>query len=152
MRNLKSIALTAALVLTGAAFAVDSAATTYNTATASTTASGEFGDTVAFTIPDATFSIDAAQLKPGKTYTITIPVTNSTSNRTMNIGSTFTPGGSLAASLYTLNPTTASLTDLAAGTDGDIVYTLEVSASASATDFAGHDLSFTFNLTATGTN
>lgn len=152
MRNLKSIALTAALVLTGAAFAVTSTPSDYNTATASTTATGGFGETVAFNIPSATFTIDAALLKPGTTYTITIPVTNSTSNRTMNISSGFTSTSTLLSSLYSLTATTGSLANLAAAAKGDIVYSLVVSTSATPTDFAGKALSFTFDLDAIGAN
>lgn len=150
MRNVKNIALITVLSLGTIAFAEPSTPVDYNSATLTATANGATGEAVAFTIPSSTISIDPSLLKTGTEYTISIPVTNSTSNRIINVTASLTPGGTLLESQYTLTPVMESLTGLGLNGSGNIVYKFTITDTTTAV--AGKTLSFTIKLDAVATN
>lgn len=77
MRSLTAVALLAALSF-GPAFAAASTPVDYDTATVlgETADVGTFGQALSFNV--AAGSVDLDVMKPGETYTVTIPVTNTT--------------------------------------------------------------------------
>ncbi|AFD26981.1 hypothetical protein [Deinococcus gobiensis] len=81
MRNIKNIALLLTFALSTAATAITSTSTGYGSATASVTASGTYASNVSFTLPAASLEIPSAQVRPGATFKITIPVTNTTDRK-----------------------------------------------------------------------
>ncbi len=120
MRNLKIAALVSSLLL-GTAFAATSTPTDFDTATVSGESAtvGTFGEAVNFTV--STSSIDLTVMKPGETYTITIPVTNTT-DRAINLtlkNVLASAGDSSVASI--VSSTQATPLQLAAGASGELI-------------------------------
>jgi hypothetical protein len=150
MRKLKTMALLAVLALPGSAFAaVDSAPAGYDDATLAVTATGSTAQNVSFSVSSTAVTITPDFMRPSSTYTVTVPVTNTT-NRKITVSATATPSGT-GASLITVTGG-APLTDLAPGATGNLTYTVITSASASATDFAGKSVTITFDISATSTS
>ncbi|GAA4001638.1 hypothetical protein GCM10022631_10230 [Deinococcus rubellus] len=150
MRNFKNIALIAVLALTGSAFAVTSSTPTdYDNATLAVTATGATAQNVSFTVPSTSLTITTGYMRPSATYTVTVPVTNTT-DRKITVSAVATPTGT-GASLVTVTGG-VTLTDLAPGADGVLTYTVNTSASASAADFAGKSVTITFDISATSSS
>ncbi|GGR36012.1 hypothetical protein [Deinococcus ruber] len=148
MRTLKNIVLLSVLALSGSVFAATSTAVDYDHATLAVTASGTTAQNVSFTVPATAVTITSGYMRPSASYTISVPVSNTTDRKiTVSAAPTVTGSG---ASLVTVSGGTA-LTDLAAGSDGSLTYTVTTSASASAADFAGKTVTITFDITATST-
>ncbi len=123
MRNFKSIALIAALALSNAAYAADSTNTDFSNAESTTTASGTYATAVSFTLPNASLSIPSQQIRPGASFTITLPVTNTT-DRAVNISA----GNVTKPDNTTVVNTTTSFSNVAAGATVNMVYTISFSA------------------------
>ena len=78
MRHFKTVALISALIV-GSAFAIKpSEPTGYGTAESSVTATGTYASAVSFTLPNGLLTIPKKQVRPGASFTVTIPVTNTT--------------------------------------------------------------------------
>lgn len=115
MRHFKTVALFSALVA-GSAFAVDSIPAGFGSATSSVTATGTYASAVSFTLPSATLAIPTKQVRPGATFTVTIPVTNTTGRSI-----TITPGlvTGLGDNITVTNPAPKVIL---ANTAGNLVY------------------------------
>lgn len=145
MRHFKTVALFAALVA-GSAFAVESSTPTgYGTATASVTATGTYASAVSFTLPNATLTIPTKQVRPGATFTVTIPVTNTT-DRSITI----TPGDVTAPGNVTVTNTSGPVAILA-GDAGNLVYTVTFADDAASYATLTGDVSLVFPMTGADT-
>ncbi|MFN4253263.1 hypothetical protein [Deinococcus sp.] len=78
MRIFNMAALLTTILALSTANAAGSTSTGFGSATSTMTASGTYASAVSFTIPDTTLTIPKAQVRPGATFTVTIPVTNTT--------------------------------------------------------------------------
>ncbi len=146
MRHFKQLALVTALSLSSAAFATaTSTPLTYDTATLAVTATGSTAQAVNFTVPSTSVSISDGYLRPGMTYTITVPVTNST-DRAIDITSDFDVAGT-GAGLVTVTPIMGSITGLVAQSNGTLTYTVRMTDAQDAAAFAGKGVTVTFTLT-----
>ncbi|ULH17468.1 hypothetical protein MF271_20645 (plasmid) [Deinococcus sp. KNUC1210] len=149
MRTLKNIVLLSVLALSGSVFAASSTAVDYDNATLAITATGTTAQNVSFTVPSTALTISSAYMRPSASYTVAVPVTNTT-DRKITVSAAPTVSGS-GTSLVTVSGGT-DLTDLAAGATGTFTYTVTTSASASAEDFAGKSVIITFDISATSTS
>lgn len=147
MRDFKSVALAALLALTTPALAATSEQTDYNSASMSLTANGTFAGVVSFTVPGTTVTLDSQQVRPGNSFTVTIPVTN-TADREITVRATAgTPSGA-GANHLTVTPTNAEET-VAVGGTAELTFTFTFDGSTD-TAQAGQDVKVTFEVTATG--
>ena len=145
MRNIKTAALLSILALSTAASAVDSTSTGYGSAESSVTASGTYASNVSFSVPSATLAIPSAQVRPGATFKISIPVTNKTDRAV-----TFTAG--VVGKPNNAEVTSPSAITVAANTTGTLVYTITFNAdTAASAALAGSSANFTFPITAADT-
>lgn len=149
MRHFTRLALLAALSLTGVSLATGSTSTDYNNATMSLTASGTAGTAVSFTVPSASISIPKEQVRPGASFRVTIPVTNTT-DREITVSVMAVKSGDLSGKL-TVTPVEDTAT-IAAGARGTLVYTFSFAEAVSGDqDIAGQSFAVTFDLSAVGT-
>lgn len=123
MRTLKIAALVSSLLLS-TAVAATSESTDFDTAIVNGESAtvGTFGEAVNFTV--STGNIDLDIMKPGETYTITIPVTNTT-DRAINLtlkNVLASSGNSSVASM--VSSTQVTPLQLAAGQSGDLTITV----------------------------
>ena len=149
MRNLKNIALIAVLALTGTVSAASSTSSDYDNATLAVAATGVTAQNVSFTVPSTSVLISSTFMRPAATYTVTVPVTNTT-DRLITVSAVPTVSGSGTALVTVTGGTT--LTDLAPGAEGVLTYTVTTSASASVSDFSGKSVTITFAISATSTS
>jgi len=140
MRNLKTSLLIAALALSNAAFAVGSTSTGFGTATSSASASGTYASIVSFTIPTASLTIPSNQVRPGASFTVTIPVTNTT-DRTITVTPSAVTGG---ASNVTVSTPLAH--DIATGASFSFVYTVTFAADSAAGSALTGNVNLSFPL------
>lgn len=147
MRHLKSVALSALLALTAPALAESSTQTDYNNASMSLTASGTFAEAVSFTIPSTTVTLDSQQVRPGNSFTVTIPVTNTT-DREIRVKAVVSGQTGAGADHLTVTPGNDEQT-IAPGTEAELTFTFTFDGSTDAAQ-AGKGVSVTFNVTATG--
>lgn len=149
MRHSHKLALFTALLLTGTSFAATSTPTDYNTATMDLSASGQAGTAVSFTVPSTTVSIPSSQVRPGNSFTVTIPVSNPT-DREIVVTVTDTKSGDLSGKL-TVTAVNDSVT-IAPGGTGNLVYTFAFDAAAPGDQtIAGQAFSVAFAMSAVGT-
>lgn len=143
MRNLKSLILMTAFALSTAGYAATSTSDGFGNAEATAEASGTYATAVSFTLPSANLSIPSQQIRPGATFTITIPVTNTTDRKVdISAGTVGKPANA------TVVNTTTSFPDVAAGATVPMVYTITFDTdSGDYTSFAG-DADFSFQILA----
>lgn len=150
MRKFKSFALIAALAMSTAAFA-GPATGDYDTKTASDTlTAGHTVEAVAFTITSSGFTIETASLVPDTTYTVSIPVTNSTSNReiTMSLSTlTITSGADVLATHGVVVSTDNQ--PVQGGQGHVIMFTFKTKPAGSIA--AGQTVAFAYTITGVGT-
>ena len=145
MRNIKTAALLSILALSTAASAVDSTSTGYGSAESSVAATGTYASNVSFSLPSASLTIPAAQVRPGATFQISIPVTNKTDRAVTFTAGTVTKPGNVVVTPP--NPLT-----VASGATGALTYTIEFNAdTAASAALAGTSANFTFPITAADT-
>ena len=150
MRQFKSFAVAAALILGSTSLAATSVSTSYDQATLQLTATGQAQEAVNFTVPSASITIPGAQVFPGNSFTVTIPVTN-TSDRKIKVSVSGVTGGDLAGKL-TITPN-VDLVELIAGSDDNLVYTFTLADSVDGDQsIEGKAFTVTFNLTGTSVN
>lgn len=144
MRTLKTFALLTALTCS-AAFAVDSMPTGYGSANTTVTASGTYASAVSFTVPSASLNIPTPQVRPGASFTVTVPVTNTTDRSiTVSAGTIGKPGNA------TVVPTVGTAS-IASGATGNLMYTITFDTdSAQAATLTG-TADFSFQVLATDT-
>ncbi|GMA16533.1 hypothetical protein E5F05_13750 [Deinococcus metallilatus] len=148
MHHFKALALVAAL-LTGGALAADSTSTDHNNATMTLTASGTASDAVKFTIAQTTLTIPAAQVRPGASFTVSVPVSNPTSRNIKVSGAAGTPSGGAFSSKLTIAPVNASNVAIAGGSSGTLSYTFTFAAAQAGDPVYTGNVSVTFTITAT---
>lgn len=149
MRHFTKLALLTALSLTCASLATGSTSTDYNNATMSLTASGTAGTAVGFTVPSASISIPGSQVRPGASFKVTIPVTNTT-DREITVSVMAVKSGDLSGKL-TVTPVKNTAT-IAAGAAGTLVYSFSFAEAVPGDqDIAGQSFAVTFDLSAVGT-
>ncbi len=122
MRNFKTLALITALTLSAAIAQSTSTSDGFGNAEATATASGAYASAVSFTLPTASLSIPSQQIRPGATFTITVPVTNTT-DRAVNISA----GDVVAPANADVEKTTASFNGVAPGATVKLIYTITFS-------------------------
>lgn len=149
MRNFKNIALIAALALGSSAFAVGSTPLDYDHATAVVVASGTTAQSVSFSVPQTTVAISSGYMRPGATYTVEVPVTNTT-DRKISISADSVLSGDGAA-LVTLSGG-AAVDDVMPGETATLSYTVILSSAADAAAFAGKSVTLTFTINAASTS
>ena len=143
MRILKMATLTCILALS-TAHAATSTSTGYGAATSAVAASGTYASAVSFTIPDTTLTIPGAQVRPGATFTVTIPVTNTT-DRAISIEAGSITNGNTGLTVIA----GANCDTVAQGTVCNLEYTLTfANDSAGAATLGGTDVSVTFAINA----
>lgn len=152
MRNIKTLSLLTLLTLGTLAGAVTSTSNNYDSATVSGQATqvGSFGQAVSFDVSTGTVALNAGTmgetLKPGETYTVTIPVTNTTDRAiTLSLANVAVTEGSasVAATTFseaitlpagasgelTISVTLASASDVVASTSVSVSYSVNGAAS-----------------------
>ncbi|GAA5512166.1 hypothetical protein Dcar01_00880 [Deinococcus carri] len=150
MRSLKTLALMTALMVSGGAYAADSTSTDHNNATMTLTTSGTASDAVKFSIAQTTLTIPAAQVRPGASFTVSVPVSNPTGRNIKVTGVAGTPTGAAFASKLTITGTNATNVAVGAGNNATLTYTFTF-ANAAAGDpiYSGNvSVSFTINAVA----
>lgn len=150
MRQFKSFAVAAALILGSTSLAATSVSTSYDQATLQLAATGTAQEAVSFTVPRASITIPGAQVFPGNSFTVTIPVTN-TSDRKVKVSVSGVTGGDLAGKL-TITPTVDSVELIASSAD-NLVYTFTLADSVTGDEaIAGKAFTVTFDLVGTSVN
>ncbi|WP_051517321.1 hypothetical protein [Deinococcus phoenicis] len=149
MRYFKTLALVTALMVGGGAFADDSTNTDHNNASMELTTSGTPLDAVKFTIAQTTLTIPAAQVRPGATFTVTVPVSNPTTNRKINVSGVESKKTGDLASKLTVTPVAASNVPITAGGKGDLTFTFKFADAVPGEAVYTGDVSVTFTVTAT---
>ncbi|WP_159065915.1 hypothetical protein [Deinococcus ficus] len=127
MRNIKTLSLMTLLTLGTLAGAVTSSSNDYDSATVTnqTTALGSFGRTLTFDVSTGEVTLDSAavngSLRPGETYVVTIPVTNTTDRAiTLSLAAvSVTEGSGSVASTVTGEAVT-----LQAGASGELTISI----------------------------
>ncbi|MBZ9750315.1 hypothetical protein GO986_15285 [Deinococcus sp. HMF7620] len=145
MRKFSVLALTTLLLLPSA-LAETSTGDTYDRASMTVTASGAYGEAVNFEVPDTALNLDASALRPGATYTISVPVTNTT-DRPIVVTGTSAVTGSYQGNVI-VTAVTGSLT-LAPGGTGELQYTIGLPSDAAISATAGKTVTVTFSLEGT---
>ncbi|MFC5847261.1 Hsp20/alpha crystallin family protein [Deinococcus petrolearius] len=153
MRQVKFFAIAAALLLgsTSLAATATSSSTSYDQATMQLEATGAAQEAVNFTVPNASITIPGSQVFPGNSFTVTIPVSN-TSDRDIRV-TVSDPGvtGDLAGKL-TVTPVKTSA-DIVAGGSGSLSYTFTLADSVKGDQtIEGKAFTVTFSLTGTAIN
>lgn len=144
MRTFNIAVLLTTLLALSTANAAGSTSTGFGAATSTMTATGTYASAVSFTIPDATLIIPAAQVRPGATFKVIIPVTNTTDRAISIEAGTVTNGNTGLTVLAGANCDTVT-----AGAVCNLEYTLTFAAdSAGAAAFGGTDVSVTFAINA----
>jgi hypothetical protein len=149
MRNFKNVLLTAVLALSTGALAVSSNPVDYDHATLAVLATGSTAQNVSFSVPSTALTISTGFMRPATTYTVTVPVTNTT-DRIITVSATSATSGT-GASLVSVTPS-GSPVDLAPGASGTLTFSVMTSTSLSATDFAGKSVTLTFDISAVSTS
>lgn len=145
MRNIKTAALLSILALSTAASAVDSTSTGYGSAQSSVTASGTYASNVSFSLPSATLTIPSAQVRPGATFRISIPVTNNTDRAVTFTAGTVTKPGNVEVTPPSPLPVASGATDM-------LTYIITFNAdTANFATLSKTSISFTFPITAADT-
>lgn len=150
MRQTRIFAIVTVLLLGSTSLAVTSTSTNYDQATMQLTATGAAQEAVNFTVPSASITIPGAQVFPGNSFTVTIPVTN-TSDRKIKVSVIGVTGGDLAGKL-TITPDISSA-ELEANSGDKLVYTFTLAKSvAGDQSIEGKAFTVTFDLTGTSVN
>lgn len=148
MFNAKKSALVIAALLSFAApaFAVDSTQTNYDNASMSLSAAGTYAQAVSFSVPSPTVTLSAEQIRPGNSFTLSIPVTNTT-DRDINVSAVAqAPSGTGAAHLKVSGVSTTAT--IKPGEDATLTFTLTFDNSTDAAQ-AGQTVSVVFDVSAT---
>ncbi|GAA5534102.1 hypothetical protein [Deinococcus aluminii] len=110
-----------------------------------TTTEAAFGEAVNFTMLASSVELSAEFLKPGGSYTVSIPVTNDTDRPiTVNLLE-IRKSGTYDGSLVTVTPTTSSV-PLAAGGSITIEFTVKLPEDATIAKTASKTLTLTFDF------
>lgn len=149
MRNI-AFALLTAFALAGAAQAADSTPVDYDHATLTVMASGAYGEAVNFTVPSTTVQLGSGLLRPGATYTVSIPVTNTT-DRPITVSVTNAVVGGTGAGLVTLTGGTTSAV-VAPNAVGTLTYTVSLDPTLSPAATSSKTVSIEFNLEGAAVN
>lgn len=148
MFTAKKLALgfAALLTLSAPALAEGSTQTDYDNAALELTVNGTHAQAVKFSVPSTKISLSAEQIRPGNSFTVSIPVTNTT-DRDIDVSVTNgAPSGTGAAHLaVTGDITTATIKP---GEMATLTFTLAFDSSTSAAQ-AGQTVSVVFNVSAT---
>lgn len=152
MHALRPTLLALALLTSGAALAETSTPVDYDHANLIVTATGNTAQAVSFTTPSSSLTIrgDNGYLRPGASYTVTVPVTNTT-DRMIDVTTATSVSGS-GTDLVTVTPVTSTLTALAAGASGNLTYTVTVADATDAAAFASKAVTITFTLSGSSTS
>lgn len=145
-RTFTALSLLALLTFPTIALGAGSTADGFNGATLSVTATGTAAEQVSFEIPSTSITLDSKAVRPGGTFTVTVPVKNTT-DRQINVVVTPTKNGAAATSLTITGPGTAIIEP---GASSDIVFTFSF-AETMTSDEAGQAVEVTFDVKATGT-
>ncbi|MCD0157911.1 hypothetical protein [Deinococcus sp. 6GRE01] len=144
MRIFNMAALLTTILALSTANAAGSTSTGFGSATSTMTASGTYASAVSFTIPDTTLTIPKAQVRPGATFTVTIPVTNTT-DRAITIEAGEITNGNTGLTIIA----GANCDTVAPGGLCNLEYTLTfANDSAGAAALGGTDVSVTFAINA----
>ena len=150
MRQFKSFTIAAALILGSTSLAATSVSTNYDQATLQLTATGQAQKAVNFTVPKASITIPGAQVFPGNSFTVTIPVTN-TSDRDITVKVSSVTTGALGDKLTA--ETTSDTVTIAPNGLGNLVYTFTRADSMAGDEaIAGKAFTVTFDLVGTSVN
>lgn len=150
MRQVKLFALATALLLGSTSLAATSTPDSYDQATLQLAATGTAQEAVNFTVPKAEITIPGAQVFPGNSFTVTIPVTN-TSDREIEVKVSSVTTGALGDKL-TAETANDTVTIAPAGT-GNLVYTFTLADAVSGDQsIEGKAFTVTFNLMGTSVN
>ncbi|GAA5534689.1 hypothetical protein [Deinococcus aluminii] len=143
----KVASLLAALILSSPALAVSSTPTDYNHATAEVSVTGSYGGGVSFTIDESQITLPVGQMKPGATYTVTIPVQNTSANSIdVTATSSVTDGATYVARVDGTGTNSATI---AAGSSGNLTFRVTLSSDANVTAGTAVTIKFTVNGTFT---
>ena len=148
MFNAKKSALVIAALLSFAApaFAVDSTQTDYDHAALSLSADGTYAQAVSFSVPSTAITLTAQQIRPGNSFTLSIPVTNTT-DRDIDVSVVAkTPTGTGAANLTVSGVSTTAT--IKPGDDATLTFTLTFDNSTDAAQ-AGQTVQVVFDVRAT---
>lgn len=124
MRTFKTATLLTVLLLTPFAGAVSSQSSDYDTAivTGQSTTVGTFGEAVNFNVSAG--EVDLPVMKPGETYTITIPVENTTDRAIrLQLKDVQVTSGNTSVESLSWSTQSGDL-ELAAGESGDLLITV----------------------------
>lgn len=144
MRIFNMAALLTTILALSTANAAGSTSTGFGSATSNMTASGTYASAVSFTIPDTTLTIPKAQVRPGATFTVTIPVTNTT-DRAITIEAGEITNGNTGLTIIA----GANCDTVAPGDPCNLVYTLTfANDSTGAAALGGTAVSVTFAINA----
>lgn len=127
------------------ALAVDSTQTDYDHAALSLSAQGTYAQAVSFSIPSTELTLSAEQVRPGNSFTVSIPVTNTT-DRAIDVSAVAAAPTGTGASHLTVQAVSAQAT-LPAGQTTTLTFTLSFDASTEAAQ-AGQTVSVMFDVTA----
>lgn len=148
MFNAKKSALVIAALLSFAApaFAVDSTQTDYDNASMSLSAEGTYSQAVSFSVPSTAITLTAQQIRPDNSFTVSIPVTNTT-DRDIDVSVVNqAPTGTGAAHLTVSGVSTTA--NIKPGEVATLTFTLTFDSSTSAAQ-AGQTVSVVFDVSAT---
>lgn len=148
MFTAKKLALgfAALLTLSTPALAEVSTQTDYDNATMSLNADGTFSQAVSFSIPSTAITLSAGQIRPGNSFTVSVPVTNTT-DRDIDVSVVNqAPTGTGAAHL-----TVSGVSTTATVKPGEVATLTFTLAFDSATDAAqaGQSIKVVFDVSAT---
>ncbi|AXG98115.1 hypothetical protein DVJ83_01870 [Deinococcus wulumuqiensis] len=149
MFNARKSALVIAALLTLAAPALaqtSSNQTDYDNAILSLSAAGTYAKAVSFSVPSTTVTLKAEQIRPGNSFTLSIPVTNTT-DRDIDVSAVAkTPTGTGAANLTVsgVSPTATIMP----GEDATLTFTLTFDSSTDEAQ-AGQTVQVVFDVSAT---
>ncbi|ADY25667.1 hypothetical protein Deipr_0500 [Deinococcus proteolyticus MRP] len=155
----KKITFAVLLAVFTSALADSSVSTDYDNASLSLTAAGTYAQAVSFSVPRTAITLSAAQIRPGNSFTVSIPVTNTTDREIDVAAVAAAPTGTGAAHLkVTAQSASATLpaggqtnltfllsfddsTDVSQG-EQTVSVVFDVSATAAASNTSGADSSF----------
>ena len=145
MRHFKTVALISALIV-GSAFAIKpSEPTGYGTAESSVTATGTYASAVSFTLPNGLLTIPKKQVRPGASFTVTIPVTNTTDRPiTITAGNVTAPDNVIVAN-------TSGPVPIAAGEEGYLIYSIDFTDDEAEYAVLEGEINIVFPMTGTDT-
>ncbi|GMA14080.1 hypothetical protein E5F05_18445 [Deinococcus metallilatus] len=143
----KVASLLAALILSSPVLAINSTQTDYDHASADVIASGSIGDGVSFTIDESQVTLPVGQMKPGATYTVNIPVQNTSANSIDATATATTTDG--ATYVANVDGTGTSSATIGAGATGNLIFRVTLSSNANVPAGATVTIKFTVNGTFT---